>query len=66
VFASRTQAFLRFELRHAEQMAEHFQPVALGQLDQFGNGLGNESHGLVRTAFLTSFMIFGWRFRFLA
>jgi hypothetical protein len=60
------QALFRFELRHAEQMTQHFQPVALGQLDQFGNGLGDEGHGLVRAAFPTSFMIFGWRFRFLA
>jgi hypothetical protein len=64
--ASGSQPFFRLELRHAEQMAEHLEPMALRQLDQFGNGLGNEGHGLVRAAFLTSFMIFGWRFRFLA
>jgi hypothetical protein len=47
-------------------MAEHLEPVTFRQLDQFGDGLRNEGHGLVRTAFLTSFAIFGWRFRFLA
>ena len=41
----------RLELRHAEQMAEHLEPVSLRQLDQFGDGLRNEGHGLVRSAF---------------
>jgi hypothetical protein len=64
VFAPGAQPFFRFELRHAEQMREHFQPMALRQLDQFGNGLGNEGHGLVGAALLTSFCSFyGWRFR---
>jgi hypothetical protein len=40
--------------------------VTLRQLDQFGNGLRNEGHGLVRAALFASFWFFGWRFRFLA
>ena len=58
-----TQALFRLELRHAEQMAEHLQPVALRQLDQFGNGLRNEGHGLVGAALLTSVSgtFLGWR-----
>ena len=58
-----TQALFRLELRHAEQMAEHLQPVAPRQLDQFGNGLRNEGHGLVGAALLTSFSgtFLGWR-----
>ena len=40
--------------------------MALRQLDQFGDGLRNEGHGLVGAALLTSFCSFyGWRFRFL-
>jgi hypothetical protein len=42
-------------LRHAEQMAEHLEPVALRQFDQFGNGLRDKGHGLVWAALLTSF-----------
>ena len=64
VLAPGAQPFFRLELRHAEQMAEHLQPMALRQLDQFGNGLRNEGHGLVGAALLTSFSSFyGWRFR---
>jgi hypothetical protein len=67
VFAPGAQALFRLKLRHAEQMAEHFQPMPLRQLDQFGHGFGNEGHSLVRTALLTSFSSFyGWRFRFFA
>ena len=47
------QPFFRLELRHSEQMAEHLEPVAFRQLDQFGNSLGDEGHGLVRAALLT-------------
>lgn len=63
MFAPCAQVFFRLELRHAEQMAEHFKPVALRQLDQFGNGLCNEGHGLVGAALLTSFSsaFLGWR-----
>jgi len=49
------QALFRLELRHVEQMAEHLEPVALRQLDQFGNGLRNKGHGLVGAALLASF-----------
>jgi hypothetical protein len=44
-------------------MAEHLQPVALRQLDQFGNGLRNEGHGLIGAALLTSVSgtFLGWR-----
>jgi hypothetical protein len=44
-------------------MAEHLEPMALRQLDQFGNGLGNEGHSLVGAALLTSFSgtFLGWR-----
>jgi len=63
VLAPGTQALFRLELRHAEQMAEHLQPVALRQLDQFGNGLRNEGHGLIGAALLTSVSgtFLGWR-----
>ena len=54
MLAPGTQALFRLELRHAEQMAEHLQPVALRQLDQFGNGLRNEGHGLIGAALLSS------------
>jgi hypothetical protein len=64
VFAPGAQPFFRLELRHAEQMAEYLEPMPLRQLDQFGNGLGNEGHGLVGAALLTSFCsLYGWRFR---
>jgi hypothetical protein len=64
VFAPGAQPFFRLELRHAEQMAEYLEPMTLRQLDQFGNGLGNEGHGLVGAALLTSFCsLYGWRFR---
>jgi hypothetical protein len=43
----------------AEQMAEHLEPVALRQFDQFDNSFGDEGHGLVRAALPISF--FGWR-----
>jgi hypothetical protein len=66
VLAPCAQSLFRLELRHAEQMTEYLEPVAFRQLDQFRNGLRNEGYGLVGAAFLTSFMIFGWRFRFLA
>ena len=39
VFAPGAQAFFRLELRHAEQVTEHLQPVTFRQLDQFCNGL---------------------------
>jgi hypothetical protein len=55
VLAPRAQALFRLELRHAEQVTEHLEPVALRQLNQFGNGLGNEGHGLVGAALLASF-----------
>ena len=44
-------------------MAENLEPVALRQLDQFGNGLRNEGHGLVRAALLASVSgtFLGWR-----
>jgi hypothetical protein len=31
-------------------VAEDLKPVVLRQLDQFGDGFGDEGHGLVRTA----------------
>jgi hypothetical protein len=63
-FAPGAQAFFRLELRHGEQVAEYLQPVSLRQLGQFGDGLRNEGHGLIRPAFPRSFV--GWRFRILA
>ena len=36
--------------RHAEQMPEDLEPMALGEFGQFGNALGDEGHGLVRAA----------------
>jgi hypothetical protein len=49
-------------------MAEHLEPVALRQLDQFGNGLCNEGHRLVGATLLTSFSgaFLGGRFPTLA
>ena len=68
VLAPCAQAFFRLELRHPKQMAEHLQPVALRQLDQFGNGLRNEGNGLVGAALFASFIdsLIGWRFPTLA
>ena len=48
--AAQPQALFGLELRHAEQMAEDLEPVALGEFGQFGNGLRDEGHGLVRAA----------------
>ena len=63
MFAPGAQPFFRLELRHAEQVTEHLEPMALRQLDQFGNGLRNEGHGLVGAALLASFngTFLGWR-----
>ena len=63
VLAPGTQALFRLELRHAEQMIEDLEPVALGEFGQFGNGLRDEGHGLVGAALLTSFSgtFLGWR-----
>jgi len=63
VLAPCAQPFFGLELRHAEQMTEHLEPMALRQLDQFGNGLRNEGHGLVGAALLASFngTFLGWR-----
>jgi len=67
VLAPCAQPLFRLKLRHSEQMREHLEPVPFRQLDQFGNSLGNEGHGLVRAALLTSFSSFyGWRIRFFA
>ena len=62
-FAPGAQAFFRLELRHGEQVAEYLQPVSLRQLGQFGDGLRNEGHGLVRAALLASVSgtFLGWR-----
>ena len=49
------QPFFRLELRHSEQMTEHFEPVAFRQLDQFGDSLCDEGHSLIRAALLTPF-----------
>ena len=48
--APQPQMLFRLELRHSKQMVEDFQPVALGQFTQIGNGLRDEGHGLVRAA----------------
>lgn len=48
--APKPQSLLRLELRHTEQMAEDLEPVPLGEFAQFGNGLSDEGHGLVRAA----------------
>jgi len=63
VFAAGAQTLFRLELRHAEQMAEHLEPMALRQFDQFGNSLRYKGHGLVGAALLTSFSgsFLGWR-----
>jgi hypothetical protein len=39
-------------------MAENVEPMAPGQFGQFGNGLRDEGHGLVRAALLTWFLGF--------
>ena len=54
VLAPCAHALFGLELRHAEQMAQHLEPVTLRQLDQFGNSFSNEGDGLVRPPFLTS------------
>ena len=54
--APEPQAFLRLELRHAEQMIKDLEPVALGEFGEFGNGLRDEGHGLVRAALSNRFI----------
>ena len=48
--AAKPQALFRFELRHREQVAEDLELVAFGQSAQFGNGLRDEGHSLIRAA----------------
>ena len=62
--AAKPQALFRLELRHAEQMAEDLEPMALGEFGQFGNGLRDEGHGLVRAALPNRFI--RWRSPLLA
>lgn len=50
--APQPQPFFGFELRHSKQMAEHLEPVAIGEFCQFGHGLRDEGHGLVGAALL--------------
>ena len=54
--AAQPQALFRLELRHAEQMIEDLEPVALGEFGEFGNGLRDEGHGLVRAALSNRFI----------
>jgi hypothetical protein len=63
VFAPCALPFFRLELRHAEQMNEHLQPMAFRQFDEFGNGFRDEGHSLVRAALLASISdtFPGWR-----
>jgi hypothetical protein len=46
---------LRLELRHAKQVAEKFQPVAVGKFAEIGNGLRDEGHSLVWAALPNGF-----------
>ena len=62
--AAQPQAFFGLELRHAEQMAEDLKPVPFGEFAQFGNGLRDEGHGLVRAALPNRFI--RWRSPLLA
>lgn len=59
VLAAGPQPLLGLELCHTKQVAEHLEPMALGELDQFGNSFSDEGHGLVRASLSTPF--FGWR-----
>jgi hypothetical protein len=39
--------FLRFQLRHPQEMAEHFEPMVLRQPGQIGHGFGDKRRGLI-------------------
>jgi hypothetical protein len=49
-FAAEPQPFFGFQLRHRQQMVEQVEPVAPGELGEFGNGLPDEGRGLIRAA----------------
>ena len=48
--AAKAKIFLRLHQRHAEQMGEQIELVALGQSGEPGQDLGDKRHGLLRTA----------------
>ena len=43
--------FVGFELGHAEEIVQHIELVALGELAQSADLFGNESHRFIDTAF---------------
>jgi hypothetical protein len=58
MFAPQSQPLFGFELRHSEQVSENIEPVAPGQQGQFGYGLRDEGHSLVRAALPACFFRF--------
>jgi hypothetical protein len=55
--AAKPHVFLRFQLRHRKQEAEHVEPVAPRQPGQLGGNIGNEGRGLIRTAVPCGIMV---------
>jgi hypothetical protein len=55
---SRRYSF-RFQFGHAQQMAEHLEPVAACQPDQIAGGFRDEGSGLVRAALPVRFVLAG-------
>jgi hypothetical protein len=49
-FAAKPDVFLRFQLRHPQEMAEHFEPMVLRQPGQIGHGFGDKLRGLIPPA----------------
>jgi hypothetical protein len=48
--AAEPELFLGFKLRHAEEMAEHLEPMAARQLGQIGGSFRNHGRSLLRAA----------------
>ncbi len=50
MLAAQPQIFFGFQFRHPEQMAEHFEPVAVRQPNQVGRGFRDEGSRFIRAA----------------
>jgi hypothetical protein len=56
VLAAKPEVFLRFQLRHPEQMAEHVELVAPRQPGKVSSSLCDKGRGLIRPALLAWFI----------
>jgi hypothetical protein len=54
--AAQPQPLFGFQLYHRQQIVEHAELVAPGELGQFGNGLPDEGRGLIRAALPIRFL----------